>query len=143
MAPNWSRPSGAGRDAHYRGPVNLLALAPDPSDPRRVQLESGRTCDRLRSLSLARLSAPVPGGGTRAGMAAALAQEIVDATATVVAGPPRRLPTLPDSAVGDVLAVCVVDFVEAVTSHGALDEERVARLCAWATDRLVRLRASL
>ena len=123
--------------------MNLLAQAPDPSDPRRVQLESGRTCDRLRSLSLARLSAPVPGGGTRAGMAAALAQEIVDATATVVAGPARRLPTLPASAVGDVLAVCVTDFVEAVTADLALDEERAARLCGWATDRLIGLRTSL
>lgn len=143
MAPNWSTPGGVGRGAHYRGPVDLLAQAPDPSDPRRVQLESGRTCDRLRSLSLARLSAPLPGGGTRAGMAAALAQEIVDATATVVAGPDRRLPTLPDRAVGDVLAVCVADFVEAVSPDGAPDGERAARLCSWATDRLMRLRASL
>jgi hypothetical protein len=119
--------------------MSLLEPDPEPSDPRRLALEGTRTADRLRTLSLVRLAAPLAGGTTRARAALALAQELADRAAELAGRPPRALPELPDSAVGDVLAVCVHDLVEQVERGGA--DDRAA--CAAAVEALRDLRRQL
>jgi hypothetical protein len=119
--------------------VSLLDPEPEEGDPARLDRESARTADRLRTMSLVRLSAPLPDGSTRAGAAFALAQRLVDRAAELAGRPRRRLPELPDSAVGDVLAVCVHDLVEQVERGGA--DDRAA--CAAAVEALRDLRRQL
>ena len=122
----------------YRGPVHMLAEDPAPAEPRRVALEAGRTADRLRSLSVVRLRVPLPEGDTRAERTHRLAQELADEAADLAGWPRRRLPVLPDTSAGDVLAVCACDLLEALDSQS--DPAVVARVSAAATARLIALR---
>ena len=120
--------------------MSLIEPDPDPTDPRRLALEGARTADRLRSLSLVRLAAPLGPGPSPARAAVALAQDLADAAARREGRPTRSLPELPDAAAGDVLAVCVADLV------GSLEGERTddaATLCAGFVARLRELRAQL
>ena len=81
----------------------------------------GRTADRCRALSLARLAAPWGPEATRADAARALAQSLAETAAGLEGGTPRRLPRLADGAVGDQLAVCGRDvLVAAGSDHNAL-----------------------
>jgi hypothetical protein len=121
--------------------VSLLDPEPEEGDPARLHRESARTADRLRTMSLVRLSAPLPDGSTRAGAAFALAQRLVDRAAELAGRPRRRLPELPDSAVGDVLAVCAHDLAEQVRAR-APDRSATAA-CREAVVALVALRRDL
>lgn len=121
--------------------MDLLAAPPDPADPARLVLEAGRTCDRLRSMSLVRLSAELPGGGTRAGAAFDLAGEFADLAADLAEQPRRDLPPLPDPAAGDVLAVCARDLVQELLDRPG--EPDAAEVCARAVAALVSLRRVL
>ena len=120
--------------------MNPLEPDPEPTDPRRLALEGARTADRLRTLSLVRLAAPMGDGRTRAGAAVALAQELADTTARLAGRPPRALPALPDGAAGDVLAVCVADLVEELGEAAA---DQAAAVSAAAVEQVRALRAQL
>jgi hypothetical protein len=98
--------------------VTLLAAQPDPSQPERLRLELARTADRLRTMSLVRLAAPLPDAGSRAARAFALAQELADAAADLAGRPRRALPELADPSAGDVLAVCGLELAEEVAAAG-------------------------
>jgi hypothetical protein len=119
--------------------VDLLRPDPDPADPARLRIEAERVCERLRTMSLVRLAAPLGEGGTRAARGFALAQELVDLAASARGEVARSLPHLPDTAVGDVLAVAAQELVEALEP---LDETR-AGACRRATGALVDLRLAL
>jgi hypothetical protein len=121
----------------YRACVALLDQQPDAGDPERLAQEIERTADRLRSMSSARLGAPMPDGHTRSGRAFALAQELTDRAASLAGRPMRRLPDLPELATGDVLAVCGHDLLDQVREH---DD---APTCALAVEQLVALRRLL
>jgi hypothetical protein len=121
--------------------VNLLAAAPVPDDPDRLELEARRTAERLRTLSLVRLAAALADGRTRAAAAFALAGELADAAADLAGRPRRQLPELPDGAAGDVLAVCAHDLAEEVRSQGR--SEVAASACRAAVEGLVALRRQL
>ncbi len=109
-----------------------------PEEPERVERETTRVCDRLRTLPLSRLSATRPDGGTRAADAFALAQRLADEAARAESRPTRVLPALPDSTAADVLAVCANDLVEVLRAlpHGPVRRD----LCRSATEGLVELR---
>jgi hypothetical protein len=121
--------------------VNLLAPEPDPDDPERLDREAARTAERLRTLSLVRLAVALPDGRTRAAAAFALAGELADLAADLAGRPRRRLPELPDGAVGDVLAVCALDLAEEVRACGS--SPAAAAACRAAVDSLVALRRQL
>ena len=74
----------------------------------------GRVAERLRTLSLARLQAPVPGWPSRAVAARNLAQHCADVTAAIDGRAARPVPELPDLAVGDQVSVCAGDLVRAL-----------------------------
>jgi hypothetical protein len=92
------------------------------SIPDRLAAEVARVSDRLRTLSLTRLSAPFPPYASRAEAGHLLAQRLAVAAQGVderrEAGPPvwRRLPRLADHATGDQVAVTGRDLLEAVLS---------------------------
>ena len=119
--------------------MSLLDPPPPPEDPARLSLEAARTCDRLRSLSLVRLAAPLPDGRSRARAALDLAQELADTSAALAGRPARRLPDVADPAAGDVLAVCAQDLIEEVSALPRAAEEE----CRRAVEALVALRQSL
>lgn len=134
--------------------MNLLAPDPDPTEPARLDLELERVCDRLRTMSLVRLSAPLHGPATgvgpapdrwvttptsRAGAARALAQELADRAAELAGQPHRTLPHLPDPSVADLLAVCGHDLSAQVRRHGG----DAAGVCSVAVQGLVGLRLLL
>ena len=121
--------------------MDLLAAPPDPADPARLELEAVRTCDRLRSMSLVRLSAELPDGGTRAGAAFELAGRLADLAADLAGRPRRDLPQLPDPAAGDALAVCARDLVEELSERPG--DPDAAELCARAVAELISLRRVL
>jgi len=121
--------------------MSLLEPEPDPADPRRLSLEGARTADRLRTLSLVRLAAPLGDGPSPARVARAVAQELADRAAQLAGRPRRVLPDLPDSAVGDVLAVCVNDLVEQLQEGG--DDAQAASVCSRAVAELRQLRLQL
>ena len=105
-------------------------------------MEAARTCDRLRSMSLVRLAAPLPDGRSRARAAFDLAQDLADRSAALAGRPVRRLPELADPAAGDVLAVCAQDLLEelvtlTIAAPGPSEEE-----CRRAVEALVALRQS-
>jgi hypothetical protein len=85
----------------------------------RAQLAAdvGRVADRLRSLSEARLAAPVPGHSSRAAAGRQLAQALADAGQGVEerasAAEPRwrDVPALSDFAVGEQVAVTGADLL--------------------------------
>ncbi len=120
--------------------MSLLDPTPAPEDPDRLILEAGRTCDRLRSLSLVRLGASLPDQRTRARAAFDLAQGLADEAAVLAGRPRRMLPDLADLAAGDVLAVCAQDLAEEVA---ALPTDASAQACRRAVEGLVALRQSL
>jgi hypothetical protein len=101
----------------------------------------GRTVDRLRSLAIARLSAPFEPEPTRADAARSLAQRLADAAATLEGEPRRTLPRLADGAVGDQVAVCGRDLLEAGSAR--LDDPAAALLLATLADDLLDLRRRL
>ena len=109
----------------------------DAGDPARLEQEVARTADRLRSLSLVRLAAPLADGRSRAGAALSLAQELTDRAAGLADRPLRMLPDLPDRAAGDVLAVCGVDLVDRLREHPD------PASCRTAVEDLVALRRLL
>jgi hypothetical protein len=120
--------------------VSLLEPPPDPAEPARLRLEAGRTADRIRSMSTIRLAAALADGSRRSEAVAVLAQELVDASARVSGGARRTLPVLPDTAVGDVLAVCAEDLAEDLTAHPSPVAQRE---CRAAVEALIALRRSL
>ena len=124
----------------YGAGVSLLDPTPAPEDPERLILEASRTCDRLRSLSLVRLAAPLPDGRTRARAAFDLAQELADASFALAGRPPRALPELADPAAGDVLAVCAQDLAEEVADRRG---DASAEACRRAVEGLIALRQVL
>jgi hypothetical protein len=92
--------------------MGVADAQPDPGDPRRLSVELRRTSERLRSLSVARLAAPTTDGRSHADAAREVAQALADRSAALDGRQPRRLPDLPDLAVGDMLSVCGHDLVE-------------------------------
>jgi hypothetical protein len=121
--------------------VNLLADDPAPADPRRVTREAERTADRLRGLTVVRLRVALPESDTRAERAFRLAQELADEAAALAGWPQRSLPVLPDTAAGDVLAVCATDLVEVLDA--AADPQVVSRVSESVVARLIALRQVL
>lgn len=121
--------------------MSLLDADPAPTDPRRIELELSRVCDRLRSMALTRLSARRDGVTSPAAAAFALAQELADATARVESRSCGSLPELADPAAADVLAVCGHDLVAALRClpPGPARDD----LNRWAAERLAGLRRSI
>lgn len=128
--------------------MDLIAGDPAPSDPARLRLELERCANRLRSMPLARLSAPGP-AGSRAFRAVRVAQRLVDLTTQLVGPPDRQLPQLPDHAAGDVLEVVGNDLLAALAEWpiraGAAqgDPAEEAEIVAAAVEALVALRLRL
>jgi len=121
--------------------VHLAAVEPPDDDPDRLAGEADRTVHRLRTMPLARLSAPQPGGASRAAGAFALAQQLADLAADLSASARRGLPPLPDSAAGDALAVCAQELLEQVRAAAPRPEARAA--CRAAVAGLIALRRTL
>ena len=101
----------------------------------------GRTVDRLRSLSLARLAGPFEPAPTRADAARALAQRLADDAAALAGEPVRAVPRLADRAVGDQVAVCGRDLLEAASARRG--DPEAARLLTTAAQDLLDLRRAL
>ena len=120
--------------------MSLLEQPPGLDDPARLRLESGRTCDRLRSMSLTRLDAPLADGRSRSRAALDLAQQFADAAALLAGRPVRALPELGSPAAGDVLAVCALDLAEEL-DRGTGDDS--TGVCRGAVQDLVSLRQQL
>lgn len=100
--------------------------------------ELTRVVDRLRSMPMTTVTRPVVGGdlASRAMLARALAQWMVDVTADREGCPRRVVPDVGDLAVGDQLAVTGADLRAAALAH---DEA----LLIEAADRLRTLRLTL
>jgi hypothetical protein len=120
--------------------VTLFEPTPEPDDPHRLAVEAGRTSDRLRSMSLTRLDAPLADGRSRAGAAFGLAQQLADWSAELSGRPSRSLPRLASAAAGDVLAVCAQDLVDDLRQHPG---GGAARRCREAVTALIDLRRQL
>ena len=103
----------------HPGPGPSGGVDEDPA--RRYADQLGRTVDRLRSLSLDRLAAPFAPEPTRADAGRALAQRLADAAAELEGGPRRELPRLADAAVGDMVAVCGRDVLDAAQGRPGSD----------------------
>lgn len=115
---------------------------PDPNTRERLILERNRVCDRLRSMSLARLGAALADGRSRAGAALACAQQLADIVGQVASWPVARcVPPLPDHAVGDAVAVMVNDLVAELDLAGWNPQAEAS--CAEAVRQLVQLRSVL
>lgn len=120
----------------------MLGVQP-PQEPRaRLAWEVERVADRLRSLSLARLAAPLPPDASRADAAHGLAQRLADAAADLEGRERIDVPRLGDHVVGDQVAVTGQDLVAAAGVIGA-GEERAAAVLVDAIDRLRDLRLRL
>ena len=91
----------------------------DSEHPRADRLEAdlGRTADRLRGLGLTRLAASFEPEPTRADAAHGVAQRLADLAAGLAGEPTRTVPRLGDHAVGDQVAVCGRDLVDAARAH--------------------------
>ena len=100
--------------------------------------EVRRLGDRLRTLSLASLAAPVGPGRSRADAARETTQRLADLAAASEQGPRREVPRLPDAVVADQLRVCATEVVELVRG----DLQR-APLAVEALDALRGLRSML
>jgi hypothetical protein len=108
------------------------------TDVARLEVQLGRTVDRLRTLGVARLAASFEPEPTRADAARGVAQRLEDLAAEVESREPRTLTKLADSAVGDQVAVCGHDLLAALASGiGAGERESVAGVAA---DLLLDLR---
>lgn len=121
--------------------MDLLRPDPDAADPARLRIEADRVCERLRTMSLVRLAAPIGEASSRARRAFALAQELVDLAAAARGEDARSLPHLPDPAAGDVLAVAAQELLEALESLDAGDARDGA--CRRAVGALIDLRLAL
>jgi hypothetical protein len=103
---------------------------PRPSPPviQRLAGEIARVSDRLRTLSLDRLSGPLPPYASRAEAGRALAQRLADAAQGIEgrgSGEPpswREVPRLGDHAAGDQVAVTGQDLLAALAAAEADDE---------------------
>jgi len=91
----------------------------DSERPRadRLEAELARTADRLRGLGLARLAASFEPEPSRADAARGVAQRLADLAAGLAGEPTRTVPRLGDHAVGDQVAVCGRDLVDAARAH--------------------------
>lgn len=121
-------------------------LQPDPPEwsATRLRLERDRVCDRLRSMSLSRLGAPLADQRSRSDAALATAQRLVDLRAQALDEPGRRLPRLPPHAVGDAVAVVTNDLLADVLGMPDSRPDRPpGQVCAHAVRELVALRALL
>lgn len=83
-----------------------------PSTEDEYARELRRVIDRLRTLPLPSLDAPVGGFPSRSAAARATAQELADLGADVEGHERRALPALAATAVADQLAVCATDLLE-------------------------------
>lgn len=109
----------------------LSAVPPTDAD---AAVELARVVTRLRTMPLARLSAPWPPHPSRAAAARALAQDMAARAAAVSGGAWRALPDVGDAAVGDQVAVTGRDLLD--VDPPAVDRE-------WMAGRLRELRLSL
>jgi hypothetical protein len=91
-------------------------------------------------MPLARLTAALPDGGSRARHALELAQRFADRAAGLAGRPRRTLPALPPAAAGDVLAVCSQDLVEELQG---VPSGLGAEACRAAVGELIVLRKAL
>jgi hypothetical protein len=105
--------------------VSQPGTATSEIDALATQL--GRVAERLRTLSLARLQAPVPGWPSRVVAARALAQQCADVTAAIEGRAARPVPELADLAVGDQVSVCAGDLVRALRA-GEIDGPALAQV---------------
>ena len=87
-----------------------------------VQTEVTRVVDRLRSMPLARLSAPWQDYPSMAAGARALAQLLVDRAALLTGWPVREVPDVGDAAVGDQVAVTAADLLALAPPDAVLAE---------------------
>jgi len=91
----------------------------------RLAAEIARVSDRLRTLPLARLSAPLPPYGSRAEAGHALAQRLAEAAQGIEGRdspePPvwRDVPRLADHAAGDLIAVTGHELLGALAAAAA------------------------
>jgi hypothetical protein len=94
----------------------------DSGTPRqRLQVDLGRTVDRLRTLGLARLDAAFDPEPTRAEAARAVAQRLADLAADLDGRPRLTLPALGVQAAGDQLAVTGHDLLAAAADPQITD----------------------
>ena len=127
-----------------------------------LAVEVERVAGRLRSLSQARLTAPVPGHASRAEAARSTAQALADAAAVLEAKPepaadvdatagasqtaprPRVLPTLTEFAAGDQVAVTGHDLIAALAAvpDGEVEPD-IGKLARHALEELRTLRRLL
>lgn len=119
-----------------------MAAPPTVQEPAATAFAAqlGRTVDRLRSLSLARLAAPFEPGPTRADAGHALAQQLADDAAALAGERVRAVPRLADGAVGDQVAVCGHDLLVAASARAG-DPHAAAVLTGRAQDLLDLRRA--
>jgi hypothetical protein len=96
--------------------------------PERLATEITRVSERLRTLPLTRLSAPVPPYPSRAAAAHALAQRLavaaqgIESRATPEPPAWREVPRLADHAAGDQVAVTGRDLLDALAATGPDDD---------------------
>ncbi|MBI1378151.1 MAG: hypothetical protein GC157_11810 [Frankiales bacterium] len=114
----------------------------DPAQAARTQLE--RTVDRVRAMGLARLEASFEPEPTRAEAVRRAAQRLADLAAALEDEPVRPVPVLAVHAVGDQLAVCGHDLLDAAAGPAATDRAEAARAAlVEAADVLLDLRRRL
>jgi hypothetical protein len=83
----------------------------------RLEADLDRTADRLRGLGLARLAAAFEPEPTRADAARGVAQRLADLAAELAGEPRLTVPRLGDHAVGDQVAVCGRELLDAARAH--------------------------
>jgi hypothetical protein len=91
-------------------------------DVAPLRVEVRRVADRLRSMSVERLTRPFPPHASRAAAALALAQQLADASADLEGHPRRRVPDLGPAVVGDQVAVTGEDLAAAAYGRQEPDE---------------------
>jgi hypothetical protein len=85
--------------------------------PDRFEADLRRTVDRLRGLGLPRLAAAFEPEPTRADAARGVVQRLADLAAGLGDDDVRVVPRLADHAVGDQVAVCGRDLLDAALAH--------------------------
>ena len=104
-----------------------------------LERELERVVDRVRHLALGRLAQPAPPWASRELAARETAQLLADAAAELEGAPPRRLPQLHASALGDQLAVTGRDVLLAARS-GAADHPGGPAAVVRVIDAVLKLR---